>query len=485
MNERNDFVQFLRNVGEPSDTVLGGGTYGFGKGIFYRLSESSTIFVDSYLGGNDEESRRLMGACLGSSYYDSQDRRFTGRHWWGSIADDGIPDPLLGTDAETVASRLGMPGFHDGRTGTDIVVLSPDLGFQGDGTRVRPRTPAEAAEFIASSILWNLWPKFSDNEDAQKMNFAVLVDDVPMELPNPRDVRGLTPFVEALDIVRSGASSTYTRTVTPKVGGSLGIVQVAAKDYSENSGLARPFDGPSRHVARMRWTELVVDYLEGPEHPDNLLAYAGVFRASTDADAHFALAEPPTHDDWVEKGLSGVDRGVVSGARQFTLKSVNDVLGIGVNVTGESGEGLGALAARLSSLVPTVSSVGASSTKSGGRAGGGSHGQSAQPRVIQPPAIVLLDGEPYLVARVRLPASEKAQTLVASVVVVVDGGAKETEPPRGAEVPVVLEWQPLDGSEKSLGATLVSRGGREEEWWVVVSYVPDALVRFQVRLDGA
>jgi hypothetical protein len=45
--EGHDFVQFLRNVGEPRDTKLGGGTYGFGKGIFYRLSRVGSILVST------------------------------------------------------------------------------------------------------------------------------------------------------------------------------------------------------------------------------------------------------------------------------------------------------------------------------------------------------------------------------------------------------------------------------------------------------
>lgn len=42
-----DFVSFVRNIGEPRDNVLGGGTYGFGKGIFYLLSNAGTILVHS------------------------------------------------------------------------------------------------------------------------------------------------------------------------------------------------------------------------------------------------------------------------------------------------------------------------------------------------------------------------------------------------------------------------------------------------------
>ena len=40
--EAPDFVNFIRNVGEARDRELGGGTYGFGKGILYGISHPST-----------------------------------------------------------------------------------------------------------------------------------------------------------------------------------------------------------------------------------------------------------------------------------------------------------------------------------------------------------------------------------------------------------------------------------------------------------
>ena len=42
-----DFVNFMRNVGEPRDRNLGGGTYGFGKGILFSVSVPSAILVDT------------------------------------------------------------------------------------------------------------------------------------------------------------------------------------------------------------------------------------------------------------------------------------------------------------------------------------------------------------------------------------------------------------------------------------------------------
>ena len=36
--ESHDYVSFVLNVGEPRDTKLGGGTYGFGKAVFFLAS---------------------------------------------------------------------------------------------------------------------------------------------------------------------------------------------------------------------------------------------------------------------------------------------------------------------------------------------------------------------------------------------------------------------------------------------------------------
>ena len=170
--EKADFVQFLRNVGEPSDHEFGGGTYGFGKGIFYRLSRIGAILVDTNTAAGGPAGRRLMGAALGHSWY-LGDRRFTGRHWWGHVAADDVPDPILAGQADSVATALGLPGFADGRTGTDIVVLAADLGSTGSEPSARERTAAEAATFIASSILWNLWPKMLPDGDGRHMRFSV------------------------------------------------------------------------------------------------------------------------------------------------------------------------------------------------------------------------------------------------------------------------------------------------------------------------
>jgi hypothetical protein len=270
---------------------------------------------------------------------------------------------------------------------------------------------------------------------------------------------------------------------------------------------ARPFFGPTRHVARMRSAELVVDYLEGPHHPDPLLRYGAIFKASEDADAAFASSEPPTHDCWVETGLKGTSRGVVQGARRFVYEQIEAGLGLGAPLGGSGGRGLGELSARLASLVPAMNSTGASQAVSeshdsvrpartaiqahsdsdaghhDARVGGSGStpNNSGPPRLIGSPHLEVENGIPRLVARVQVQQGDAPRYIRAEVSVVVEGGGRETEAPTGASVPAIVRWVAVDGSRIVEGDTLTTSDGDGMEWSVYATYVPDAVVRF--RLD--
>jgi hypothetical protein len=297
---RSDFVQFLRNVGEGSDHELGGGTYGFGKGVFYRLSRCGAILVNTHTDEPGQAGRRLMGAALGPNWTLGA-TRYTGRHWWGQVADDDVPDPIMGAEADDLAAVLGLPRFADGRTGTDIVVIAADLGVVTEESEgERPRSTNEAARYLTSAILWNLWPKMIPDSDGRRMSFAVGVDGDFVEVPSPMEIEALAPFVESLSTVRNRQGRPYSRTRPPKLAGTMSLTLTDAAAWGRQRDLleACPFEGPPHHVARMRTAELVVDYWPGPPHPDQRFGYGAVFKASIEADRSFAAAEPPTHDDW-------------------------------------------------------------------------------------------------------------------------------------------------------------------------------------------
>jgi hypothetical protein len=337
------------------------------------------------------------------------------------------------------------------------------------------------------------------------MRVSVGVEGSRVPIPAPASLDGLAPFVEALMDVRAGRGREYRRTVNPRDAGAVAVALAAPATGADRLlvSAARPFDGPSRHVARMRTAELVVDYLPGPPHPDSRFCYGGVFKASEDADELFASAEPPTHDDWIAKGLTGAARGVVQGSRQFVLKHLDEKFGFGGQTGGSGGNGLGQLAARLAGIVPVR--VGASPSRGQGnvtrnpiREGdsdvrtnhdGTMRGRTTsgvrggRPMIIGSPALRVHESTPYFVAAVRIPASDVDRIVTAAVDVVVDTGGTQDDSPVGLETPQILLWRAAVGDSVVNGDRMHLTAGQESDWWLYASHVPDAVVRFRISQD--
>lgn len=502
--ETPNFVQFIRDVGEPRDKEYGGGTYGFGKGIFYRLSRSGAIIVDTQTVG-PQLARRLIGAALGESYY-VDDQRYTGRHWWG-IKTDLIADPFEGDAAARIAARLGFPSFADGASGTSIAIIGADLGCAQDGDDESHRTIDGAAQFLGSSIVWHLWPKFIPDDAGQCMRFRILVNGEEMELPSPEELDEFAPFVESLRAVRNREGTDYLRTVPPKNAGTLAVSLTAASSLSTSPlvDAARPFPASPHHIARMRNVELVVDYLSGPPCADTRLTYYGVFKASLDADFAFAAAEPPTHDSWVAGSLSGAAKGVVQNLNRFLMRAIDDKVNPHRTPPGgDASQGMGKLSARLGSLIPSFAALpsqptgnGSSNAGSSGRndaesgasgkgeGGENSHSRPRRTRIVEDPRLEV-DGDTLrFVAKVLIPESRSARYVRAAIDVVLDGGKTEAESPEGAAVPSIIEWRRSDGAERVDGADISLPPGNATEWYVYASHVDNAVVRFRVgNIEG-
>src|SRR5699024_3252534 len=211
-----DFVQFIRNVGEPRDKSLGGGTYGFGKGIFYRISRAGVIVVDTLNDEGDARSRRMMGAALGPVDVDTQGRRLTGRHWWGAVHDD-IPDPVLGDEAAAIARELGLPGFDDGRTGTDVTIVLPSLELD----ELESDTHLLGKK-LRGYIYWYLWPKMVPAEGRPSMRFHIEINGKNLEFPAVTDMPVLRDFAASLTTVREGGDEDFHMKTHEREFGRLG-----------------------------------------------------------------------------------------------------------------------------------------------------------------------------------------------------------------------------------------------------------------------
>jgi hypothetical protein len=303
-----DWVDFMLNVGKPNEEDHTGGTYGFGKTIAYVVSAVSAVVVHSKTKVSGSPQSRLMACAIGPEFSLSG-KLHTGRHWWAKLGSD-VPVPVSGRAADALASKIGMPPFEEDDYGTNILVVDPDLGG---------RTPEQMMRFIAESVTWHLWPKMMDRGQGPPMEISVAWNGHPIAVPAPRDRPPLHGFVQAFQALlddipqgrrADGVERTVIRCLRPQADvGDLVTIPLVARarvevddghEPSEPEGPPSPaaISGVCHHVALMRTPELVVTYMPGPTPSDTGTEWAGVFRSRAEMDAHFAAAEPPSHDSW-------------------------------------------------------------------------------------------------------------------------------------------------------------------------------------------
>ena len=367
-DEPHDFVDFLRNIGQPPDKNHGGGTFGYGKAALYAVSRQSIILTWTQCRYKGRTQKRLFVTGLGPGYtiLEGEGRgRYTGRHWWGEYR-DGLAEPLLNKRAERVANALGLPSFEPGVNGTTIAILDADFGLN--------RTAKEATSIMMEALLWNFWPKMIQNPSGSPaIQFTVSLNGETQPLPELRATHPISGFADAyafLKAKRSGQAATTFGTYQevwcrrPKVLlGWLALTRgrVAGNPLRPTKGTGAFHSESSHHVALMRDAELVVRYLEGPALQAGNYEYSGVFITHRDVDRSFAAAEPPTHDDWVVQNMRDKrDRRLVNVA----LREIQTAMDEYASPTGERKSGgeampLGQVASLLGTLLTGMPGTGA------------------------------------------------------------------------------------------------------------------------------
>ncbi|NJP66688.1 hypothetical protein [Streptomyces spiramenti] len=520
-----DFVSFVRNIGEPRDTVLGGGTYGFGKGIFYLLSRPGTVLVHSRCRTAHGFETRLIGCTLWKSHVVADDRgsrRYTGRHWWGDTSGE-VVEPLIGREAEQVAQRLGLKRFAGEETGTTVVVIEPHLD---------ELEPSAAADYLAETIAWHLWPKMISHGTAlPAMRFSVTCDGVSHPVPDPREIRPLNLFVAAHERM---AGTDGSELVCHKPKRQLGLLGLEKRIMPEltptHASRMLGIEEVVHHVCLMRPAELVVTYFAGPRPPSVNQGYAGVFRAHESMDEIYAKAEPPTHDAWNPQSLEKPESTFVQTTFRRIGEELNDLLSLGGQArSGSSTVALGAASSRFSGLVGGAWGAGGGTafTKPGStrrlprrterdsneadpRASGG-------PATGQPPGgdaatdaeqwagptgaaqaggsrrrpRVQYVGEPYyddrgtdtvLVQEFRLPVAGAQRVRIDLAVTLPGAGGRETDPPLGAVMPSLIGWE--DHAGDLIASESCEMQGGDAVLRVLVRPAPDTMTEITVKVGA-
>jgi hypothetical protein len=543
-----DFVDFVRNIGQPPDKALGGGSYGFGKAALYLASRARTVLIDTLCeDSHGSRERRFIACALGEQYHEG-DQPYTGRHWWGRILDD-VPEPLIGDDAAAAAAALGLPrrtGPKD--LGTTVVIVAPQVGISdADGKDA-------TMQFVGEALAWNFWPRMVATPGGvhRTMRFDLSDEGQPVRVPNPRTHPRLRGFVEAMDRLRDDPEGedaadpfVIDRTIEClRPIRRLGRLVIQTGPTAPTPDIARAVPQGARstaaglhHVALMRNAELVVRYLSGAEPITGRFGYSGAFRCAIDVDSTFAHAEPPTHDDWVPTFLDGHDRTFVKVAIDRIARICRDAAGYDAGSIAADGAGdvpLGEFADQLASLMAASDGFGARRADRGptstsrrrhvpgsrstspeigdwvdgqpGHDPGQATGKGSSPREPQgedladrerplPLPIVRSTGDPRLditedgTAVVVYPFELRARgnrvALSATVEVMTNDGAQvESEAPVGQSQPIVLRWTDPKGIDHDGPRVETAPDEADGPWEALVPLGDDAMMRVNVVAEA-
>lgn len=364
-NAERRFVGLLRNVGQPPQRLVSGGSFGFGKAAFYVLSRSQTAIIHSRWRRPDGRlESRFMAAAVGHRAT-VNGRLLTGRHWWGRMAKDEIVEPLVNTEADATAARLGLPPFNGLDTGTTIAVLDPDLGSWA---------PDEVGDMLREAILWNYWPVMLAPKPGQPppARFSIALEGAAATPIAPEREPLLQSFIRACQ--HASAQLDTTATARTGMGSQVHSIRskgsrIAALGLTVAPTWRRPgqavierlksLGGPDlesglHHVALMRRPRFVVRYEPGPNLPDDTAGYAGACVVADEADEGFKRAEDQTHNRWVHHHLTDLTeqqwvKSLFSAIRKHTKALVEPREEAPTETT--SSAALGPLAAALGTLL--------------------------------------------------------------------------------------------------------------------------------------
>ena len=509
-----NFMRFLRDIGRGGSEALSGGTYGFGKSCLFTASEVSTILVHTrYRETADGPAlgERFMVASLCDP---PEDESLTGRHWWGVPVeiDGGLAvAPAEGRQAARLARILGFPAFGEDETGTSIMILKPRV-WENDGVSL-------TAEQIAETMTSWFWPRMlpiSEDTDTPFILFNVWGDDGSrVDVPDPRMVTHLVPFVHAFQAWRKGRDGaggsfhgcklTACETLRPiaRVGWvAVGALrQPAGMGWSlsgvENHpllGIIGTAETPPqiRHVALMRSTWQVIKYQAYDRiPPDPFMGYAGVFVVDSDREGveeAYAQSEPPSHDDWIESSLSQKAEKVVVKAHRRAIE-----VAIGELFEEEFSNGLEHEGAAMP--------LGTLSRDLGRLLAGGLHAPPTQAMERQLGGVVPKSHfsiQSAGVGRLERQGDERVFILPfqlngvipdggirlrAHASVLVDGGTREKEPPLGSDRPTVLRWEDANGVLLSCQCHCEFKPGPMTMARVVVGIPEDSRVKVLISTE--
>jgi len=287
-NEADRYVKLCLNVGDniPGEEKHRGGSYGFGKAVYWAYSDFWTVIFYSRFNPTERtqnHSRRLITV----GWYDSFEEkglRHTGRTWLGKINQDqttGIPypTPLYDEEADKFAELLGIPLRRDKtQNGTSILIL---------GSKITEM------EKIRNGLELHWWPRILSKE----LEVELYQNGKKEPPPMPRDNHFLSMHLRCWNILNNWSDTDDNERKFNLTYGSSTLGQLAVRGVPRTEGDQEEDDSiATNSVALVRYPKMVVNYYS-PYNTSSIL-YAGVFVADNGIDNILKESEPPSHNRW-------------------------------------------------------------------------------------------------------------------------------------------------------------------------------------------
>ena len=311
-SDEDNYRRLCLELGVTGEGDERGGTFGYGKAAYWATSDLWTVVFYSRFEASDRtagvSSRLTAVSWLNEHAHRPEDGsellRYTGRCWFGEIADSGdYCLPFVDQRADDLANTLGFLPRGPGDHGTSAMIL---------GHNTRPDQIAEAVER-------NWWPRILE----ERLD-VVLPDG---SNPSPRTNTALRPFIRGWDLLSGSREPDVNDAVGEIVyrGGVLGRLAITTTDEG-------PSEGRHSRIALIRGPGMVVTDYQGPTSAVSQPFSVGVFRADPSMESALAASEPPAHDRWdygtnrADRELTEADRRRIDNTLKKIRSSVRDFL---------------------------------------------------------------------------------------------------------------------------------------------------------------
>lgn len=309
------FRSFVFDIGHGDKPKIAGGSYGFGKAVFYTASRARTCMIYTRTRVGEEIVDRFIATRVGPGF-NSETSRYTGRFWWG-VPDGDAVLPLEGEAAVRLASELGMLTIA-GSTGTVIAVLDP-----GDPSTDTDESLGEIVDAVRGAALRWAWPHLvsADGEPSIRFSFRVGGEGRPLSLDDDSEIKQfVAAYRDALNFQADSKTDIAWQARAHRVPlddnrPTTGVLVVRRAQQPETIEPRL-----NNRVALLRGPRFVVKYLSVRADPQGQYV-AGVFLADPLMESAFAAAEPVTHDNWARENGALKHRPVA-----WTLDSIEKIV---------------------------------------------------------------------------------------------------------------------------------------------------------------